>query len=212
MKLYIANKRYSSWSLRVWAAMKHFGIPFQEETIFLRQKGTHRKIDAIRRDAKLPLLVDGDLRISESLAILEYLAEKYPNKSWWPKTAKERALARSFAHEMHGGFMGLRSKCPMNCFARPLKSIPDEAKEDVRRIMDIWRSCLSKKKAGGYLFGLFGIVDVMFLPVAVRFTTYGFPMEPALASYAKSLLALPEVRAWTADAAKEKERIEAYEL
>jgi glutathione S-transferase len=146
------------------------------------------------------------------MAILEYLAEKYPRKGWWPKNRADRALARAYANEMHSSFMGLRQNCPMNCFARPLAVIPEPAKPDVERIREIWRDCLSKKKAGGFLFGAFTIADAMYAPVVIRLATYGFSVEPPLKAYMERILALPAMREWLAQAALETERIAAYEI
>ena len=212
MKLYCANKRYSSWSLRAWLALKQFGIPFSEEIIFLRQPKTHAQIDRIVQGARLPILEDGSLRIWESMAIFEYLAEKFPAKKMWPANRADRALARSYSNEMHAGFTGLRTTCPMNCFAKPMKAVPIEARQDVERILDIWRSCLSKRRKGGFLFGAFSLADAMYTPVAVRLSTYDFPIDPASQLYIQRLLGLPSVRQWFSEAAAETTRIEAYEV
>ena len=211
LKLYCANKRYSSWTLRVWVVLEHFGIPYTDEVIYLRKPDSGARIDHVVKGAKLPILVDGTLRIWESIAILEYLAEKYPKKALWPANRTDRALARAYASEMHAGFMGLRMNCPMNCFAKPFKAVPQAAMSDIARIGEIWHSCLKAKKPGGFLFGRFTIADAMFAPVVIRLKTYGVPMDKTLSTYMDRVLALPAMRKWFAEAALEKERIADYE-
>lgn len=192
--------------------MRHFGLRFEEERIALRESKTHERIDRIVPGAKLPILIDGKIRIWESMAILEYLAERTPRHRWYPAARAERALARAVSNEMHAGFQALRSSCPMNCFAKAMKRVPEEALKDIRRIEFIWESLLVGRKPGGFLFGAFGIADAMYAPVAVRLKTYGIPVRGRSAAYMERFLKLPAMREWFEAAAQETERIADYEV
>ena len=195
LKLVIANKRYSSWSLRPWVLMKHFNIPFEEKLIPLDQPDTAETILKYSPSKKVPALIDADISVWESMAIMEYLNEKYPEKQMWPADARKRALARSVANEMHSGFSTMR-----NIMSHDLqKMIPgfdySAANDDVNRIMDIWRDCLHKS-GGPFLFGSFCIADAMFAPVVNRFITYDVKVDTDIAKYIMAMRELPAHKAW----------------
>lgn len=211
--LVIANKRYSSWSLRPWIAMKTAGISFTEKQIFLRTPGSYAKLDKISPGGKVPVLIDGKITIWESLAILEYLAEKFPKKNLWPKNPERRAYARSISNEMHAGFMALRTYCNMNC-VKAVKGfkVPEAALKDAARVEEIWST--AKKKYGGkgpFLFGPFTIADAMYAPVVTRFKTYNLPANSVSRAYMEAVLALPAMQEWIASAKQETEIIQDYE-
>ena len=195
MMLVIANKRYSSWSLRPWVLMKHFNIPFEEKLIPLDQPETEENILKYSPSKKVPVLIDADISVWESMAIMEYLNEKYPEKQMWPADAKKRALARSVANEMHSGFSTMR-----NIMSHDLqKSVPgfdySAAAADVNRVMDIWRDCLHRS-GGPFLFGSFCIADAMFAPVVNRFITYDVKVDTVVAKYIIAMRELPAHKAW----------------
>ncbi len=205
LKLVIANKNYSSWSLRPWIAMKMAGIPFEEEMIRFGEPRFGREIRKVSKAGMVPVLIDGDTVIGESLAILEYLAERYPDKNLWPKQRKARAVARAVSSEMHAGLRGIRSACPMN-LRRPPKAIPmtDAVKGDVARIETIWRECRKEfGKGGPFLFGKFCNADAMFAPVATRIDTYTIPVSRDTRKYVNTIMAMAPFRSWKADALKE---------
>ncbi len=175
LKLIIGNKRYSSWSLRPWLLLKQAGIPFEEIKIYLFKDDTDQKIRQYSPSGKVPALVDGQLTVWESLAICEYIADKFPEKKLWPDNPIAKAVARSISHEMHAGFMNLRQNMPHNCaVVNPMKDIPPLVKKDIARIEEIWISCRKNYgKGGDFLFGSFSIADAMYAPVVNRFVTYG---------------------------------------
>ena len=211
--LVIANKRYSSWSLRPWIAMKTAGIPFTELQIFLRTPGSYAKLDKISPGGKVPVLIDGKNKIWESLAILEYMAEKFPSKKLWPKDPSVRAWARSISNEMHAGFMQLRTHCNMNC-VKTVKgyAVPDGALKDAARIEEIWNVTRKKfGKKGPFLFGAFTNADAMYAPVVTRFKTYGLPANLTSRAYMEAVLALSGMQEWIAAAKRETEIIPDYE-
>lgn len=198
LRLIIGNKNYSSWSLRPWIAMKAAGIPFEETVISLEAPDFKAQVTAQSGAGKVPVLLDGDVRVWESLAILEYLAEKFPNAGLWPAQEPARAHARAVAAEMHAGFLPLRRHLPMNV-RRPVKPRPldDGAKADVARIETIWNECRAQFSAGGpFLYGSFGAADAMYAPVVWRFHTYAVAVSAAARSYMDAVLALPASREW----------------
>ncbi len=211
--LVIANKAYSSWSLRAWLLLAHFGVAFEEKVIPLRQPDTRKKILKYSPTGKLPALIDGDAKVFESLAIVEYIAEKYPKKAIWPKDKAARAHARSIAAEMHAGFAALRAHCPTS-FIRAVKkrALTPEVEADVARIEALWASTRRKfGKGGPFLFGEFCAADAMFAPVANRFHVYDAPISRASRAYIDALMDLPAYQAWLKDGAAEKWRIAAYD-
>jgi glutathione S-transferase len=205
LHLIIGNKNYSSWSFRPWLAMKVAGIAFEETVISLEATDFKARVTALSGAGKVPVLIDGDVRVWESLAILEFLAEKFPSAGLWPAAAGARAHARAIASEMHSGFMPLRRHLPMNLW-RPVKSRPlDEgASADVARIEAIWSECRSRFGAGGpFLFGAFGAADAMYAPVVSRFHTYAVEVSAPARAYMAAVMALPAWSEWRHAARRE---------
>ena len=201
--LFIGNKCFSSWSLRPWIGMKHFGIPFEERTIRLRTPETAASLAAVSPTGQVPVLLDDGKVIWETLAILEYLAECFPEHPFWPGSRDVRAQARCAATEMHSGFRALRYAWPMN-LRRPHahKSLEGEAEADRRRVEAVWRACLDRS-GGPFLFGAFTSADAMYAPMVTRFDTYGGELPAEILAYVEAVLALPAMREWVADAAAE---------
>jgi len=198
LTLYIGNQKYSSWSLRPWIAMKVKGVPFRQE---LRRFDDHPgRVDfrTFSATGAVPCLHDGDLHISESLAILEYLADLYPAKGFWPADIAQRAKARAISAEMAAGFRSLRNECPMN-FARKhgATSVSDGVRRDVGRIEQIWSECLAAS-GGPFLFGEFSNADAMFAPVVNRLEIYMLSVHPTVVTYSAAMKALPAWREWEA--------------
>lgn len=213
-KLYIGNKNYSSWSMRPWVLMKQAGIPFEEVMVRFDSFDADSKfknvIAAINPVAKVPVLVDGDLVVWDTLAIAEYLAETFPEKQLWPRDAADRARARSVCAEMHSGFNGLRGHCGMNLEAslpevgaRLMKEVPEVA-SDLARIVQMWTDLL-EAHGGPLLFGEFSIADAYFAPVGTRITTYGLPVPPHITAYIERVQALPGIKAWIDGGLAEKD-------
>lgn len=208
LTLVIGNKNYSSWSLRPWIAMKVAGLPFKEVVIPLYEPGSREEILKYSPTGKVPVLIDGDQHVWESLAILEHLAERFPDAGLWPKDARARSHARVVATEMHAGFQPLRRDCTMNMWL-PVKPRPqsDEVMQNVRRIEELWRDCRARfgqRETGGpFLFGRFGAADAMYAPVVSRFHTYGLPVAADTRAYMDAVMALPAWHEWTDAAMKE---------
>lgn len=194
--LYIANKNYSSWSFRPWTAMTAAGIPFREELIPFGPGATHPQFRGLSPTGKVPVLHHGSVRVWESLAIIEYVAELYPDAGLWPADRESRTYARSISMEMLSGFRALRSACPMN-LRRPVKAIPlpEGVAADVARIEAIWREML-KRSGGPFLFGAFSAADAMFAPVVNRFAAYDLVSDPGTIAYMDAMRAHPAWRAW----------------
>ena len=212
LRLIIGNKNYSSWSLRPWLAMKVAGIAFSEERIALYGPGSKEKILAFSPAGKVPCLVDGDLRIWDSLSICEYLAEKTP--SLWPQDRAARAHARSISAEMHSGFQNLRTHMSMNIRKRyPGKGRTPEVLAEIARIVEMWSECRVRFGASGpFLFGRFAIADAMYAPVVLRLRTYEVEMPPEARAYADAILALPALQDWMAGAVAETEVLPQFEM
>jgi glutathione S-transferase len=213
LTLVIGNKNYSSWSLRPWLLMKQTGIPFVERYIPIRGETWTAQITRLSPSGKVPALQDGSLQVWDSLAICEYLAERFPEKHLWPAAVSARAEARSVSAEMHSGFQALRLNMFMNIRRRmPTQGRTPEALADIERIVAIWNGCRARYASGGpFLFGGFSIADAMYAPVALRFVTYGVQTEGAGGDYARTLLALPALQEWVAAAHAEKEQLAHYE-
>ena len=211
MKLLIGNKNYSSWSLRPWLAMKVAGIAFEEERIPLYLPESKARILAVNPAGKVPCLVDGALRVWDSLSILEYLAETHPQL--WPADRTARALARSVSAEMHSGFAQLRTHMSMNIRrSLPGRGRTPESLAEAARIMALWSDCRARHGAGGpFLFGAFSNADAMYAPVVLRFRTYAVELPPDCDAYAQAVLALPAMREWIAAAERETESIPQFE-
>jgi glutathione S-transferase len=196
--LFIGNQKYSSWSFRPWIALKVKGVEFEQK---LMRFGDHpERVDfrTFSDTGTVPALHHGDLRISESLAILEYLSDLHPEKGFWPADMKQRAKARAISAEMAAGFRPLRNECPMN-FARKVREIEvsDGVRANVQRIEQIWDQCLSAS-GGPFLFGEFSNADAMYAPVVNRFEIYALSNHPAVQAYSAAMKALPAWQEWAA--------------
>ena len=200
LKLVIGNKNYSSWSMRPWVAMRGSGIPFEEIFIPLYTgPADKQRILDVSKAGKVPALIDDDVTIWDSLAIIEYLAERYPDAGLWPQARAARAHARSISAEMHSGFAALRNECGMNLH-RPVKAKPlsDAARADIARVQEIWIDCRTRYGAQGpFLFGAFSAADAMYAPVVHRFRTYAIDVAPLVKDYMTTMMALPAFAEWT---------------
>lgn len=209
LKLIIGNKKYSSWSLRPWLAMTVAGIAFEEQVIPFESDAFRREVGGLSGTGKVPVLIDGDIVIWESLAILEYLAEKFPAAGLWPRDVAARAHARVVANEMHAGFQALRNHLPMNVARRVNKrDLPPPVVANVRRIETLWADCRARfggaaKQAGPFLFGAFCAADAMYAPVVSRLHTYAVDIAPPARAYMNAVMALPAFAQWTAAGIKE---------
>jgi len=197
LTLVIGNKNYSSWSLRPWIAMKAAAIPFREVLIPLYLPGSKEEILKHSPAGKVPILIDGDTQVWDSLSILEYLAERFPDAKLWPADARARSLARSVSAEMHSGFQPLRQHCTMNLWLPPkARPQPADVMSDVARIETIWADCRARS-GGPFLFGgTFGAADAMYAPVVARFHNYGLPVSAATRAYMDAVMGLPAWREW----------------
>jgi len=205
LTLVIGNKNYSSWSFRPWIALRVAGIPFEEVVIPLYEPGSKEQILEYSPAGKVPVLIDGDVRVWESLAIIDYLAERFPQACLWPGDAAARAHARAIAAEMHAGFAPLRRHCPMNMW-RTVKAreLPPEVAADVRRIEAIVTECRERFGQGGaFLFGAFGAADAMYAPVVALLNTYAIAVGAVAEAYKQAMMGLPAWAEWRAAALKE---------
>ena len=213
-KLFIGNKNYSSWSMRPWVLLTQAGIAFEEVKVrfdsFDANSEFRKTLAGVTPVSKVPVLVDGDLAVWDTLAIAEYVAEQNSDKQLWPADTKARARARSICAEMHSGFNGLRSNCPMNIEA----SLPEvgalvwrdkpAVRADVQRLVDMW-SALLQEHGGPMLFGHFTVADAYFAPVCMRLNTYALPVPAPIAAYVQRVCELPGVKAWIEGALAEKD-------
>lgn len=214
LKLYIGNKNYSSWSMRPWVLLKQAGIDFEEVMVrfdsFHSQSVFKTTLAKLSPTAKVPLLLDGELAVWDTLAIAEYVAEEFPNVQIWPAQKAARARARSICAEMHAGFTGLRSHCPMNIEARLAETgaliwrDKPSVRADVARLHAMWEELLAQH-GGPMLFGHFSVADAYFAPVCTRLRTYALPLSPVVDAYVERVLALTGVKAWTDGALAEKD-------
>ncbi len=205
LKLYIGNKNYSSWSMRPWVLLTQAGIPFEEIMVrfdaFTPDSKFKATLKPLSPTGKVPLLVDGELVVWDTLAIAEYVAEQFPDKQLWPADKAARAHARSICAEMHSGFAALRSHCIMNIEAR----LPDvgaliwrdqpAVRADVARLVAMWQPLLAQY-GGPLLFGNFSVADAYFAPVCTRLLTYALPLPADISAYVERVCALPGVKAW----------------
>ena len=214
LKLVIGNKNYSSWSMRPWVLLKQAQIPFEEVMVrfdaFTPGSSFKKAVSALTPTGKVPVLLDGDLVVWDTLAIAEYVAEQFPDKHLWPRDKAARARARSICAEMHSGFTALRSHCPMNIEAR-LPEIgaliwrdQSGVRADVARLVAMWDEAL-KQHGGPLLFGDFSIADAYFAPICMRLATYALPLPPTIADYVERVQALPGVKAWMDGALAERD-------
>jgi glutathione S-transferase len=212
LKIVLGNKKYSSWSLRPWLVLRLTGAPFEEVVVGLDMPETAENIRKYSPSGRVPALIDGKLTIWESLAICEYLAEKFPQADLWPKEPGARALARSISSEMHAGFSSLRNDCSMKIVKQyPAKPLRPETQADVDRIAALWSECLHKS-GGPYLFGAKpGIADAMYAPVVSRLRTYSIPATGAAKAYCDTIWALPALQDWVAAARAETLRAKLHE-
>jgi glutathione S-transferase len=215
LMLAIGNKNYSSWSMRPWLALKACNIAFDEVSVPLYTgDADKRRILKFSRAGKVPVLVDGDVTIWDSLAIIEYIAERFPEARLWPDDRARRAHARSVSAEMHSGFAALRNECGMNLH-RPVgaKALSADARADIARIQESWAECRERYgKLGPYLFGAFSGADAMYAPVVHRFRTYAIEVTPAVRDYMETMMALPAFREWTQAGLAETLVIEKFEV
>ncbi len=203
MKLLIGNRNYSTWSLRPWLVLAHFDIPFEDEVLQLSGEGWRETLAARSPTGKVPVLVDGDLVVPETIAIIEYLADLHPDKTIWPADPRQRAMARAASAEMHSAFQSLRSHAPMNLrAAHPGKVNIDTVSKDLHRLETLLGGLLTQS-GGPFLFGEFTAVDAMFAPVATRIRTYALPVSDLLNAYVEAIYSLPAFQQWLALALRE---------
>lgn len=211
--LVIANKCYSSWSLRPWLLMKQLGVAFDEIIIPLDLPGTKEKVLKHSPAGKVPILIDGDATVWESIAIMEHVGEAY-GAPVWPEDRGARAMARSVAAEMHAGFSALRSACPMNLGKKyALRDRGEAVSRDVARFSEIVRQARERFGAGGpFLFGAFSAADAMYAPLATRLDTYSIPLDATTRAYVDAILSLPAFQEWRSAALKEEWIVAADEV
>jgi glutathione S-transferase len=207
MKLLIGNKNYSSWSLRPWLLLTHLEIPFEEEKLSFNDPAFKARVGKYSPVGMVPVLVDGDVAIWDSLAIAEYVAETFPDRGVWPGDRAARARARSICAEIHSGFSALRNAMPMNCELR-LDWVPQDVQvqRDIARIVASWSDCRARFGAGGpFLFGAFSAADAYYAPVVRRFLGFAVKLPDVAAAYVATMDALPAMRAWVTAGLAEKE-------
>ena len=205
LELVIGNRNYSSWSLRPWIMMKVAGLKFTEVFAQFDTPEFKPAVARFSKAGKVPVLSHGKIAVWESLAIMEYLAEAYPKRHFWPKNKAARAMARCVSHEMHAGFGALRNACPMN-IRRPKKSVhfSVDTLANIARIEQIWKDCRALHGKGGpFLFGQFTIADAMYAPVVSRFETFDIKVSKISRAYMDAVLATPAFQEWKTAALKE---------
>jgi glutathione S-transferase len=216
LKLIIGNKAYSSWSLRGWLAVRQSGLPYEEITVPLfdaEWDKTRGGDEFAPSGGKVPILWDDKAVIWDSLAIVEWLADKTGKSRYWPDDEVARGMARSMASEMHSGFEHLRRECPMNLRHRyPAKELSENVRAELKRILELWAEARARHGSGGpYLFGTFSAADIMFAPVVTRLITYSIPVPRFAAAYMEAMLDHPWMREWIEAAQEEPWVIERYE-
>ena len=211
-KLVIGNRNYSSWSLRAWLYLRESGIGFQEIRIPLFTPDWAETVARYSPTGRVPVLLDGDIQVWDTMSIFEYVRERHPEAVGWPADVAARAEARSIAAEMHAGFLAVRDELPQNLRARHRRDLAElsvAARAQIDRVWSIWSSCRQRfGQAGPWLFGAFSIADVMYVPMALRFVTYEIPVPEDARSFVDAVTALPSVREWIEAAAHEPERLE----
>ena len=212
MKLVIGNKNYSSWSLRAWLHLRESDVDFEEVRIPLYIQGAAESIARWSPAGRVPVLIDDDVTIWDSLAIVEYVRERTGDKVGWPTERADRARARSIVAEMHSGFLGIREELPFNARARTpiaLDRLSETTRQQVARVLSVWSECRAEHaRQGDWLFGRFSIADVFYAPVALRFVTYGIAAPAAAQSYIDAVTSLPSIGEWVAGAEREAEALE----
>ena len=215
LQLFIGNKNYSSWSMRPWVLMRQLDLPFEEVMVrfdsFAAQSVFKTRVLGVNPVGKVPVLVDAGFAVWDTLAIVEYLAEKFPDRGVWPADVRQRARARSVCAEMHAGFGALRSHCPMNIEA----ALPDvgqrvwaehpSVQQDVARLTQMWEQLLDASGQNHMLMGAFSAVDAYYAPVVMRLRTYALPVSARVQAYIERLCAQPGVKAWIDGALQEKD-------
>lgn len=213
MKLVIGNKNYSSWSLRPWLLLSHFNVPFEEIQVSLGVENLSEQLRQYSPSCRVPVLIGDTTTVWDSLAICEYVSEKYLAGKGWPQDEAMRARARSVSAEMHSSFMALRGEMPMNCRARRKVSPSTQAQKDIDRIDALWSECLARPSdLGPWLFGSFSIADCMFAPVVLRFKTYGTPVSEASLRYMQTMLISEHLQAWIGSGKSETEVLPGNEV
>ena len=209
----LGNKLYSSWSLRAYLVLKAFDIPFRETVIAMYKPDTKERMLALGPTGKVPVLIDGDITVWESLAIMEYVAERFPDHAIWPRERAARAYARAISSEMHSGFTALRGACPMNLTKRfKPKDRGEGVAADVARIESLWREARNRYAGDGtFLFGTFSAADAMYAPVVTRLDTYQFAVADDTRAYMDAVLDHPAFVAWKAEAFEEPWALAHYE-
>lgn len=213
-QLVIGNKNYSSWSLRPWLLMKVMGIPFEEIKVNIYSEKGKQDLRTYTTAGQVPVLLVNGIKIWDSMAIVEYLAEQHPERALWPLSLTSRSIARSVANEMHSSFLHLRHNLPMNCRTQiqGLK-IGQKTQRDINRVCEIWKECRSYfGTRGDFLFGNFSIADSMFAPVVLRFKSYGIEVGEQEQQYMENMLCLPQIQEWIAAGKQESTHVEALEL
>lgn len=213
MRLIIGNKNYSSWSLRPWLLMKHAGLKFEEIRIPLFTESAKYQLAEYSPSMKVPVLIDQGETIWDSLAIMEYISERYMKNQGWPEDLMTRAVGRSAAAEMHSGFFALRNELPMNCRADLKLPLSSEVRNEVDRIEAIWTELREEFRSyGPWLLGQFSIADAMFAPVVIRFSTYQVDLNELCEDYMDHVLSDPYLEQWLREGREEPEIIEAAEI
>lgn len=204
MQLVIGNKNYSTWSLRPWLLLDYFDVTFEEVLESLRPEQLSQRLGKYSASSKVPVLLDGDIAVWDSLAICEHISEQCLNGRGWPQALGNRALARSISAQMHSGFGAMRNEMPMNIRAKRRLELSDEAKSDVAQVQQLWQDSIAKS-GGPWLCGEFSIADCMFAPVAMRFITYGIELTPQAQAYVDKISGLPSMKKWIKAALLETE-------
>jgi glutathione S-transferase len=210
LQLVIGNKNYSSWSLRAWLYLRESGIAFEELRVALFTDGFREELAKYTPAGRVPVLIDGDLHVWDSLAIVEHVRENHGGIGW-PKDLAARAMARSIVAEMHSGFLAIRDELPQNLRLTrrlDLQRLSERCRREIARVQDIWTTARARYGAGGvWLFGEFSIADVFWAPVALRFASYEIPLEAESRAFVEDVQALQSVEAFVADAWQESERL-----
>ena len=213
VQLVIGNKNFSPWSMRPWALLTHYSLKFEELRIPLFVDGYQQELQKYSPSLKVPVLIDAEPTVWDSLAICEYLSEQYLDGKAWPASRQKRALARSYCAEMHSGFMAIRNHLPMNCRARRRVELDSTVLGECQRIDTLWADARERYGSqGDYLFGGFSIADCMYAPMAMRFHTYGVKLSSLSQQYLEILLKNPAVNQWRSEAESEAESLPDFEF
>lgn len=213
LKLVIGNKNYSSWSMRPWVLLRHFKVDFEEIRIPLFTETYRQELAEYSPTLRVPVLIDGDVTIWDSMAICEYISDRYLDMPALPEDPVRRGLCRAYCAEMHGGFFALRQQMPMNCRSRRRIAIDEELRSEIARIESLWTEALqANRDAGPYLFGDFSMADAFFAPVVMRFRTYGVELPQICSDYMSTVVQNRAVYSWVTAACEESESLPDYHL